>query len=246
MLPGLSEPAPRSSAPAETFAIDPGRSLGTSAEGAGTAVATGLPGAGPVDGDRDHDGLTDAFEKLAGTDPAKADTDGDGLTDGYEATVSHTDPLAADTDGDGTPDAAELAAGTDPGHSPAPPASSAPDPSPRTSATASTTPTPTASPTTPNPLPAHRPRQGRHRWRRPFRRRRGFALGTDPLRADTDGDGLTDRLEITAPATRLPARGWAPPWAATRRAAPAGADPVLAGAGGTAEHGGVADALDHG
>jgi cell wall-associated NlpC family hydrolase len=66
--------------------------------------------------DSDHDGLTDAFEKLVGTNPRMADTDSDGLSDGYEAVVSHTDPLAADTDHDHLTDPAELAAGSDPGH----------------------------------------------------------------------------------------------------------------------------------
>jgi cell wall-associated NlpC family hydrolase len=66
--------------------------------------------------DADHDGLSDAFEKLAGTDPNLKDTDHDGLSDAYEALVSHTDPLSADTDSDGVSDRAELAAGTGPGH----------------------------------------------------------------------------------------------------------------------------------
>ncbi|HEY5821013.1 MAG TPA: NlpC/P60 family protein [Propionibacteriaceae bacterium] len=85
------------------FDIDPGAKLST------------LPGADEVDADTDHDGLTDAFEKLVGSNPTLADTDGDGLDDGYEATTSHTDPLSADTDGDGLSDPAELAAGSDPG-----------------------------------------------------------------------------------------------------------------------------------
>ncbi len=76
---------------------------------------TALPGADKIDPDTDHDGLTDAFEKLVGSDPKLADTDGDGLNDGYEATTSHTDPLAADTDADGIDDPDELVAGTDPG-----------------------------------------------------------------------------------------------------------------------------------
>ncbi len=75
---------------------------------------TGTPVDVPVDSD--HDGLSDAFEKLAGTNPHSADTDGDGLSDAYEALVSHTDPLKADTDGDGQSDATEIALGTDPGH----------------------------------------------------------------------------------------------------------------------------------
>ncbi len=39
---------------------------------------------GPVDGDGDADGLTDAEEALLGTDPADPDTDGDALLDGWE------------------------------------------------------------------------------------------------------------------------------------------------------------------
>lgn len=70
------------------------------------------------DSDTDHDGLTDAFEKLAGTSARLADTDSDGLTDAYEAMISHTDPLSADSDGDLVSDAAELAAGSDPGRLP--------------------------------------------------------------------------------------------------------------------------------
>lgn len=70
------------------------------------------PGAAVTDPDTDHDGLTDAFERLAGTNPLSADSDSDGLTDGFEALSSHTDPLAADTDHDGVGDAAEWAAHT--------------------------------------------------------------------------------------------------------------------------------------
>ena len=51
--------------------------------------------------DTDHDGLTDAFEKLAGTNPVLADTDGDGLTDGFElmraATPTHSPPTPTRT-----------------------------------------------------------------------------------------------------------------------------------------------------
>jgi thrombospondin type 3 repeat protein len=70
------------------------------------------------DMDSDHDGLMDAFEKLAGTSAALADTDADSLPDAYEALYSHTDPLSGDTDGDGVTDPAELAAGTDAGRLP--------------------------------------------------------------------------------------------------------------------------------
>jgi hypothetical protein len=68
--------------------------------------------------DTDHDGLTDAFEKLAGTNPNAADTDKDGLPDAFEAIKSHTDPLTADTDHDGVSDPFELSAGSDPGKIP--------------------------------------------------------------------------------------------------------------------------------
>jgi len=68
--------------------------------------------------DTDHDGLTDAFEKLAGTSPTSADTDKDGLPDAFEAIKSHTDPLTADTDHDGISDPFEISAGTDPGKIP--------------------------------------------------------------------------------------------------------------------------------
>lgn len=88
------------------FDIDSGAKLST------------LPGADKGDVDTDHDGLTDAFEKLAGTSSKLADTDGDGLDDGYEATTSHTDPLSADTDGDGISDPSEIAAGSDAGRLP--------------------------------------------------------------------------------------------------------------------------------
>jgi cell wall-associated NlpC family hydrolase len=68
--------------------------------------------------DTDHDGLTDAFEKLAGTSPSSADTDKDGLPDAFEAIKSHTDPLTADTDRDGVSDPFEISAGSDPGKIP--------------------------------------------------------------------------------------------------------------------------------
>lgn len=66
--------------------------------------------------DSDHDGLSNAFERLAGTNPHSADTDHDGLSDAEEALVTHTDPLSADTDHDGRSDKLEVAQGTDPGH----------------------------------------------------------------------------------------------------------------------------------
>ncbi|MBI5621404.1 calcium-binding protein [Candidatus Falkowbacteria bacterium] len=38
----------------------------------------------PIAPDQDHDGLSDAEEKLYGTNQAKPDTDGDGYSDGQE------------------------------------------------------------------------------------------------------------------------------------------------------------------
>jgi cell wall-associated NlpC family hydrolase len=79
-------------------------------------IDSGAPVQAPADAD--HDGLTDAFEKLARMNPNAADTDHDGLSDAFEAIRSHTDPLSADTDHDGVSDASELAAGTDAGRIP--------------------------------------------------------------------------------------------------------------------------------
>jgi MYXO-CTERM domain-containing protein len=71
---------------------------------------------GPA-GDADGDGLTNEREEELGTDPLSADTDGDGVDDGTEV-ADGTDPLDqssfADTDDDFVPDAVETADGTDP------------------------------------------------------------------------------------------------------------------------------------
>ena len=58
--------------------------------------------------DSDHDGLTDAFERLAGTNPHSMDSDHDGLSDAQEAIGTHTDPLSRDTDADGRSDRFEF------------------------------------------------------------------------------------------------------------------------------------------
>lgn len=49
-----------------------------------------------------------------GTDPLSADTDGDGLSDGQEVNVYRTTPTNADTDGDGLKDGEEVGRGTNP------------------------------------------------------------------------------------------------------------------------------------
>lgn len=76
------------------------------------AIDEGSP---PSIADADGDGLIDQFEALFGTDPKLADTDGDALSDAYEAAVAHTDPLSADTDRDGLTDSFEVAQKTDAG-----------------------------------------------------------------------------------------------------------------------------------
>ncbi|WGZ95557.1 MAG: hypothetical protein QJT81_06100 [Candidatus Thiothrix putei] len=57
--------------------------------------------------DADSDGLTDAEEATLGTDPSKADTDGDGKNDKAEVGANPSNPV--DTDGDGKIDALESA-----------------------------------------------------------------------------------------------------------------------------------------
>lgn len=72
--------------------------------------STGDDGA---DGDVDDDGLTNGQEQYWGTDPRSSDTDGDGLTDSYE--VWHgIDPRNVDTDGDGLTDSYEVDHGLNP------------------------------------------------------------------------------------------------------------------------------------
>lgn len=112
VIPGLdSSTAPPAVHAAETLPVNP-----TVATTHYDQIDLGTSMARPPD--TDHDGLTDAFEKLAGTNPASADTDKDGLPDAFEAIKSHTDPLSADTDHDGISDSFELSAGSDPGKIP--------------------------------------------------------------------------------------------------------------------------------
>jgi hypothetical protein len=100
-------------APAMTGTTLPGLT-GAAAISASGSVPSVLPydqiaaGAAPeTPQDADHDGLSDAFERLAGTDPHAVDTDKDGLSDAQEAIGTHTDPLSRDTDSDGRSDRLE-------------------------------------------------------------------------------------------------------------------------------------------
>lgn len=63
----------------------------------------------PLEEDTDEDGLTDGEEvNDITTSPVEFDTDGDGLSDGDEVLVHMTDPLLADTDGDSLSDGDEV------------------------------------------------------------------------------------------------------------------------------------------
>lgn len=61
-----------------------------------------------LNGDGDHDALTNRVEKELGTDPKNPDTDSDGLRDGAEVNQHKTDPLKADSDVDGLNDGDEV------------------------------------------------------------------------------------------------------------------------------------------
>lgn len=77
----------------DPFPLDKLENKDTDGDGIGNATDT----------DDDNDGLSDSQEMAIGTDPLKADTDGDGLTDKQEVSLK-TNPLSRDTDGDGVPD----------------------------------------------------------------------------------------------------------------------------------------------
>ncbi len=65
--------------------------------------------------DTDGDGVSDGLEvNTYLTDPHYADTDGDSLSDGQEINQFHTNPLAIDTDGDGLRDDWEITHGFNP------------------------------------------------------------------------------------------------------------------------------------
>ena len=70
----------------------------------------------PLSADSDGDGLSDYLEVFTyHTSPTFADTDGDGLTDGQEVLLYLTNPFVRDSDGDGLSDRAEVVThGTNP------------------------------------------------------------------------------------------------------------------------------------
>ena len=81
-----------------------------------------LAGLDPTNPDQDGDGLIDGLDEVQtyNTDPRTKDTDGDGLEDGFEVTTNGidnlylTNPLSVDTDNDGMGDKWEVDNGLDP------------------------------------------------------------------------------------------------------------------------------------
>ena len=155
---------------ADAFPLDPAERSDTDADGRGDNA----------DPDDDNDLLLDALELAAGTSPADTDSDDDGLGDVAER---RTDPANRDSDGDRLPDGLERGAtaglpdgpgrvrGTKPSRFLA-------DAHPRTRSLATR---------------ADTDRDGRAD-RKEDRNRNGRrdAGETDPLKRDTDGDGVLD------------------------------------------------------
>ena len=141
----------------------------------------------PTDKDSDGDGLTDDKEKELGTDPNKVDTDEDGINDGDEVSGAknpakdnkfdeagepgNTDPTKADTDGDGTNDGDEVTGAKNDGK--------ATDPNDDQSKPA---------------VPVEEPKDSDSDGLTDAKEKE---LGTDPNKADTDGDGINDGDEVS-------------------------------------------------
>ncbi|MCK9360644.1 thrombospondin type 3 repeat-containing protein [Patescibacteria group bacterium] len=146
-----------------------------SSNGVATTTAE-IPVVSPPD--QDGDGLRDESEVTLGTDPAKADTDGDGISDYAEINVFNTDPLSKES----VPAPRQAPQGNTELDDPVsnelrggPPASTTPQPT-------ETSP-PAASPDPDNDgLTTIQEEQ----------------IGTDPNKADTDGDGFNDGEEVNA------------------------------------------------
>lgn len=131
--------------------------------------------------DQDRDGLKDDEEKRIGTDPSKADTDGDGFSDGDEINSLKTDPLKPDPPSASGRPGLENYRGPNPGPVPT---SARPQ--------SGTTSTSNGSTFTATPVPVGSSDQDQDG----LTRDQELQLGTDPLKADTDGDGLSDRDEV--------------------------------------------------
>lgn len=137
----------------------------------------------PINADFPVDGLTIKYYVGTGTSPVNSDTDGDGLPDSEEVLCYNSNPLAVDTDGDGLLDGNETLLGLNPisGDSDC-------DGMPDGWELASGL----------NPLAddadddldpvANGFGDGLSNWNE-------YVLGTNPLNADTDGDGLLDGEE---------------------------------------------------
>ena len=211
VIPGISDPKglAQSSLAGPVAASSTALDDDLPADGAAWEMPEGRSVGSTLDRDADHDGLSNAFEKILRTRARSADSDRDGLSDAREATETHTDPTKADTDGDGQTDEAEVEAGTAAGTVPGmggvvgtgrfADRYDAPDAdrdglSDRVETEAGL-----------RADDADSDDDGLSDWLE-------VSLGTDGLLADTDGDGLTDKLEYQygldplAPGSSLPAR----------------------------------------
>jgi hypothetical protein len=134
--------------------------------------------------DLDGDGLSTAQERRLGTDARRADTSGDGLPDGWKVERG-LDPTSIDSDGDGVPDVQEMEQGTDP-----------------LNVDSDGDGLLDGSHLELEPFDARVDvwRAGGIRYERRAEDRVRFLgevdLGTDPRRADTDEDGLSDGEEV--------------------------------------------------
>jgi hypothetical protein len=141
------------------------------------ATANALP---PLPGDLDADDLSDQYERdVSHTKPDDRDTDKDGLNDGNEVQNVHSNPLSKDTDGDGFSDYAEYVDANDrldplrfdPKDAPA---------------------------VDPGPKEEPNPDQGRPDTDQDglFNDDETNVYGTNPNKADSDGDGRDDGQEV--------------------------------------------------
>ena len=166
-------------------------------DGLGDGAEVTIHASDPNDPDSDRDGLTDSDEvSLYGTDPTATDSDSDGLRDPREIQVFGTNPNDPDTDGDGLRDDFELRNHFDPhtgGEENEDPDGDGLDNLDEQ-----------AHGTKPNDVDSDDDGLSDQE--------EVAVVGTDPVRADTDGDRLTDGFELThgfSPFT--PSKGTADP-----------------------------------